>query len=49
MRDYDEEDPKKPKPIRDKDRRTTTVEASEHDAAWSPLRKDLDLDQHRHV
>jgi hypothetical protein len=50
MRDYEEEDPGKPRPVHNKRRfkRTTNTEASEGDQ-WSHLRKDNERDRHRHV
>jgi hypothetical protein len=47
MRDYDEEDPKKPVPVRDSRKRTNPIEAAE--SGWRSLRKDDDRDHHRHV
>jgi hypothetical protein len=45
----DEDDPKKPRPVRDdRRRRTTSVEAAEAEP-WQHLRKDHDRDHHRHV
>ena len=48
MRDYDEEDPKKPQPVRVPLKGTNAYEAAES-APWRPIRKDLDRDRHRHV
>jgi hypothetical protein len=48
MRDYDEEDPKKPQPVRVQKKRTNTPEAAEA-TPWRLLRKDHDRDRHRHV
>jgi len=49
VRDYDEEDPKKPRPVPDqRARRTPAVEATEQ-APWSHIRKDADRDHQRHV
>jgi hypothetical protein len=50
VRDYEEEDPGKPKPVSNKKRfkGTTNREAAEADP-WSHLRKDGERDRHRHV
>jgi hypothetical protein len=45
MRDYDEEDPKKPQPVRILEKRSHPAESSEA----VPCRKDDDRDRHRHV
>jgi hypothetical protein len=45
MRDHDEEDPKKPQPVRVAKKRSNPSEAS--DAV--PCRKDDQRDRHRHV
>jgi len=45
MREYDEEDPKKPHPVWTVKKRSSPTEAS--DAV--PVRKDGDRDRHRHV
>jgi hypothetical protein len=45
MRDYDEEDPKKPQPVWLVKKRSNPSEAS--DAV--PIRTDPDSDRHRHV
>jgi hypothetical protein len=45
MRDYDEEDPKKPQPVRIAKTRSNPSEASEA----VPCRKDDERDWHRHV
>lgn len=45
MRDYYEEDPKKPHPVWSTKKRGNPGEASEA----VPIRKDNDRDQHRHV
>jgi len=47
MRDYDEEDPKKPQPIGVAKKRTNPLEGMEM-APWRPL-KDEDRDRHRHI
>jgi hypothetical protein len=47
MRDYDEEDPKKPQPVRTQKKGTNPFEGAEA-APWRPL-KDTDRDRHRHV
>jgi len=48
MRDYDEQDPKKPQPVRVPLKGTNTYEAAEA-APWRHTRKDDDRDRHRHV
>lgn len=50
VRDYEEEDPGKPKPVSNKKRfkGTTDREAAEADP-WAHLRKDGERDHHRHV
>jgi hypothetical protein len=48
MRDHDEEDPKKPQPVRVPGKGINAAEAAEA-APWLPLRKDDDRDRHRHV
>lgn len=48
MRDYDEEDPKKPRPVRMIHKRTNSCEAAESNR-WRLTRTDEDLDRHRHV
>jgi hypothetical protein len=45
MRDYDEEDPKKPHPLSITKKRSNPAEASEA----IPIRKDGERDHHRHV
>jgi hypothetical protein len=48
MRDSDEEDPNKPRPVRRPPKKQTcAIEAGE--LPWSHLRKDHDRDHHRHV
>jgi hypothetical protein len=47
MRDYDEADPKKPRPVRLPKKGSNAFESAEA-APWRPL-KDLDRDRHRHV
>ena len=47
MRDYDEEDPKKPQPVGVAKKRTNPLEGMEM-APWRPL-KDEDRDRHRHI
>ena len=47
MRYEDEDDPKKPRPVRVPKKGTNTVEAAEG-APWL-IRKDDDRDRHRHV
>lgn len=47
MRDYDEEDPKKPRPVVTRKKGSGSYEAAEA-APWKPL-KDSDRDRHRHV
>jgi hypothetical protein len=48
MRDYDEADPKKPRPVRSPKKGSNRPESAEA-APWSPAWSDLDLDRHRHV
>jgi hypothetical protein len=48
MRDYDEDDPKKPQPVRVPKKGTNEAEAAES-APWLRLRKDDERDRHRHV
>jgi hypothetical protein len=48
MRDYDEEDPKKPQPVQIPKKGSNSFEAAEA-APWRATRKDLDRDRHRHV
>jgi hypothetical protein len=45
MRDYDEEDPKKPRPLRITKKHSNSAEAAEA----VPVRKDDERDHHRHV
>lgn len=45
MRDYDEEDPKKPQPVRILKKGSNSTEASEA----VPCRKDDERNRHRHV
>lgn len=47
MRDYDEEDPKKPRPVVVRKKRSGSYETAEA-APWRPL-VDTDRDRHRHV
>jgi hypothetical protein len=48
MRDYDEEDPKKPQPVRIPKKGSNSFEATEADP-WRTIRKDIDRDRHRHL
>jgi len=48
MRDYEEDDPKKPQPVRDSKKATNHAEAAEA-GRWRLIRKDDDRDHHRHV
>jgi hypothetical protein len=48
MRDYSEEDPKKPQPVHVPKKGSNGLEAAEA-APWRAIRKDLDRDRHRHV
>ena len=48
MREYDEEDPKNPRPITTQKKRTNPLEASEA-LPWSHIRKDDERDRHRHL
>jgi hypothetical protein len=45
MRDYHEEDPKKPHPLWSLKKRSNPAESTEA----VPIRKDNDADRHRHV
>ena len=47
MRDHDEEDPRKPHPLRPVKKDTNADEAVE--IPWLHTRKDDDRDRHRHV
>lgn len=47
MREYDEEDPKKPRPVLTRKKGSNAFESAES-APWQKL-KDLDRDRHRHV
>ncbi len=47
MRDYDEEDPKKPRPVGVTKKRTNPLEGSEG-VPWRHLKHD-DRDRHRHL
>jgi hypothetical protein len=49
MRDYDEEDPKKPQPVHTRHNKGTNPYEAAESTPWRPTRKDLDLDRHRHV
>jgi hypothetical protein len=48
MRDYDEEDPKKPRPVRAVRKGANAMESAELTPGRS-TRSDLDLDRHRHL
>lgn len=48
MRDYEDEDPKKPQPVRDAKKRSNCYEAAEA-TPWRITRNDPDADRHRHV
>ena len=48
MRDYNEEDPKKPRPVRLIKKGYSAGEAAEADP-WRMTRQDIDADRHRHV
>lgn len=48
MREYDEQDPKNPRPITTQKKRTNPMEASEA-LPWSHIRKDDERDRHRHI
>jgi hypothetical protein len=48
MREYDEEDPKKPQPVRAHKKGSNAYEAAEA-APWRQALKDPDRDRHRHV
>ena len=45
MRDHDEDDPKRPHPVRITTKRSNSTEAAEA----VPVRKDDERDRHRHV
>jgi hypothetical protein len=47
-RDYDDEDPKKPRPVQSPKKGSNAAEAAEH-GSWWHTRKDFDRDRHRHV
>lgn len=46
--EFDDEDPKSPRPVTFAKKRTNSMEAREA-LPWSQLRKDDDRDRHRHV
>jgi hypothetical protein len=48
MRDYEDQDPKKPQPVRNAKKRTGRFESAEA-TPWRTTRTDLDADRHRHV
>jgi hypothetical protein len=48
MRDDDEQNPKKPQPVRTVHKRSNPLEALEA-SPWRGARKDIDRDRHRHV
>ena len=48
MRDYDEEDPKKPRPVNARRKGDNALEAQEY-APHTVMPKDDRLDRHRHV
>jgi hypothetical protein len=48
MRDHDEEDPKKPRPVRAVRKGYNAMEYVEVNP-WRSTRNDIDLDRHRHV
>ena len=48
MRDYEDEDPKKPRPVRNPKKGSNRFEATE-EAPWRITRTDSDADRHRHV
>ncbi len=48
MREYDEEDPKTPRPITTQKKRTNPMESRES-SPWSHIRKDDERDRHRHI
>lgn len=47
MRDYDEQDPKKPRPVKVQKKAPSSQEALEA-TPWRHI-KDMDRDRHRHV
>ncbi len=47
MRDFDEADPKSPRPVGSQKKGTNVLEAAEQ--APGRLRKDVERDRHRHV
>jgi hypothetical protein len=49
MRDYDEEDPSKPRPVRGPNKKGTNAAEEAEALPWRHLRKDVDHDRHRHV
>lgn len=46
MYEHDEDDPKRPRPVRNHKKRSNAAESAE---SRGPLRKDDDRDRHRHV
>jgi len=48
MREFDDEDPKRPRPVTTPKKRTNPLEASEG-VPWAHLRKDAERDRHRHI
>jgi hypothetical protein len=48
MRFYEDEDPKKPQPVRNPKKGSNAFESAEA-APWRSTRKDVDRDRHRHV
>jgi hypothetical protein len=48
MREYDEEDPKKPRPVTHPKKGSNRFESAEA-SPWRSTRHDLDADRHRHV
>jgi len=48
MCDYDEQDPKKPRPVTVAKKSTNAPERAEA-APWRMTRHDIDADRHRHV
>lgn len=48
MRDYEDQDPKKPQPVRSAKKGSNGLETAEA-TPWRMTRKDIDADRHRHV
>jgi hypothetical protein len=48
MRDYEDQDPKKPQPVHSAKKGSNRLETAEA-TPWRMTRKDIDADRHRHV